>query len=253
VPGVSLLAADLGDGVVGGFTRRSGGASAAPYTSLNLGHHVGDDESAVRDNRALVAELVGVPVDRLCFMEQVHGADVVTIDGDDVVRRMAGGAEPLRADGMVTALPQVGLAVLVADCLPVLFADERAGVIGVAHAGRLGAAAGILQAVLGAMSSLGAELVNIRTVIGPAVCGRCYEVPDAMAAEVESSLPGSRATSAAGTAALDLPSGGARLLTGLGVRSVEVIGGCTREDPQSWFSYRRDGATGRQAGVVALW
>ena len=251
MPGVSLLAADLGDRVVGGFTRRTGGVSAGRYASLNVGQHVGDDESAVHHNRQLLAGVVGVPIDRLCFMEQVHGSDVVTVDGDDVVRRMAGAAEPLRADGMVTALPDVGLAVLVADCLPVLFADDRAGVIGVAHAGRLGLAAGVLQAVLGAMSALGARSADVRAVVGPAVCGRCYEVPEAMAAEVEEAVPGSLTTTSAGTTALDLSAGARRLLSGLGLRSVDVVGGCTREDADTWFSYRRDGATGRQAGVVA--
>jgi hypothetical protein len=141
--------------------------------------------------------------------------------------------------------------VLAADCLPVLLADPHARVVGVAHAGRQGLAAGVLERTVGAMARLGADPSRVSAVVGPSVCGRCYEVPEEMARQVESAVPGSLSTSPTGTAALDLAAGARGMLTRLGVRSVEVVGGCTRES-DDYFSYRREGATGRFAGVVAL-
>jgi YfiH family protein len=219
--------------------------SAPPYDSLNLGGHVGDDPACVRANRERVAEAAGLAPDRLVLMQQVHGADVAVLD-----RPPAG---PVGAvDALVTATPGIGLVVLAADCLPVLLADPAAGVAGVAHAGRQGLAAGILQAALSAMQHLGATAAGTTAVIGPAACGRCYEVPAAMAAEVEAAVPGSRATTRTGTASIDLTAGAVGLLEAAGVGAVRTVGGCTLEQPARSFSYRRDGVTGRHGGLVVL-
>lgn len=170
------------EGVLRAVTHRLGGVSEGPYDGLNLGGHVGDDPTAVARNRTLVEEAVGTPV---AYMDQVHGADVVHV-------RAAGGSPT--CDAMVSDTRGVTLAVLVADCTPVLLHDARAGVVGAAHAGRPGMLAGV--------------------------------VPATVAAGVVEQL-----------AALDV--------------AVQWLPGCTREDP-TLYSYRRDGTTGRLAGLVGL-
>lgn len=220
------------------------GASAAPYESFNLGAGVADNPGAVRDNRNVLAARWELAPDHLIWMSQVHGTRVHRVTAPT--------SAPVPAtDALVTALPGLGLAVLVADCVPVLARDPRAGVIGVAHAGRSGAADGIGQGLVAAMAELGADVTHLEVLLGPAICGRCYEVPSAMRDEVDSRLPGSAAVTATGTAGLDLRAGLSRQLTDMGVRAVEVDGRCTREDPDL-FSHRRSARTGRFAGVVRL-
>jgi hypothetical protein len=221
------------------FTGRSGGVSAAPYDTLNLGGHVGDSPTAVAANRARLAGSVGLPADHVLYLNQVHGADVAVADAP------WRGPAPF-ADAMVTARTDLALAVLVADCVPVLLADPGAGVLGVAHAGRPGLAAGVVPAVVAAMRSAGAREVS--AVVGPSVCGRCYEVPTEMRAEVSSVVPEAWSETSWRTPALDLPRGVLAQLRAAGVDAVDVAA-CTRENPDL-FSYRRDGVTGRQAGVV---
>lgn len=196
-------------------------------------------------NRARLAAAAGLPPGALAFMRQVHGADVAVVDGP------AEQGVP-DVDALVTTTSGLGLVVLAADCLPVLLADPAAGVVAVAHAGRVGLAAGVLQAVLDAMASLGAAPAGTTAVVGPAACGRCYEVPPQMADEVEAAVPGSRSTTSHGTTSLDLTVGALGVLRAAGVARATVVGGCTLEQPARWFSYRRDGVTGRHAGVVRL-
>jgi YfiH family protein len=225
------------------FTSRHGGVSMAPYASLNLGGGVGDDAEAVRVNRATVAAQAGLAPSDLLFMQQVHSATVhAVVPGEPI---------PAGVDGIVTAHRGIGLAVLVADCVPLLAHDPDAGVIGAAHAGRKGAAAGVAVATIRAMESLGARRERIRVVLGPAVCGRCYEVPASMRADVESDLPGSAAQTSWGTPSLDLRHGIARQLGEAGVFGVSVDERCTIESPDL-YSHRREGLTGRFAGVVWL-
>lgn len=239
---VLLLPAGLPAPARGGFTTRAGGVSRAPYDALDLALHVGDDPLDVAENRARLAEALGVPA--LVFAEQVHGRGVAVVDGPAERAHEA-------VDALVTATPGLGLVVLAADCLPVLLADARAGVVAAAHAGRQGLAGGVLQAVLEAMAGLGATPGGTSAVLGPAACGRCYEVPGAMADEVEALAPGSRSTTRAGTASVDLTAGATAVLRAAGLRDVRAVGGCTIEQP-TLFSYRRDGRTGRHAGVVVL-
>lgn len=234
-------------GPPGQFTGRAGfgrrvGISGAPYDRFNIGYGIGDDPEAVRANRSALTAELGLEADHLIFMSQVHGINVAHLFGaqSDAV---------VATDAMVTATPGLGLAVLVADCVPVIARDGRAGVIGVAHAGRLGAAAGIVPALIDAMVELGARFVDLEIVLGPAICGRCYEVPAAMRDEVDAQLPGSACETIDGTPGLDLRAGLARQLRALGVGIVEIDKRCTREDPDL-FSHRGSAPTGRFAGVI---
>jgi YfiH family protein len=222
-------------------TDRIGGRSTGRYSALNLGDHVGDDPAAVEANRASVAEAVGVPPERLLVATQVHGADVAVVD-----RPWAG--PPPQVDGLVTRERGLALAVLVADCTPVLLADPDQAVVGVAHAGRKGLASGIVPAVLAAMRDLGAGTVLAQ--VGPSVCGRCYEVPLALREEVAAVAPEARSVTRRGTPALDIAAGVVAQLAALDV-SVEWLPGCSVER-EDLYSHRRDAVTGRYAGVAWL-
>ncbi|USX51694.1 peptidoglycan editing factor PgeF [Lentzea sp. HUAS12] len=221
---------------------RAGGVSKGPYESFNLGDHVGDDLEAVEANRARLARGIGLAPDRLVWMEQVHGRTVATVDGPV--------AEALEAtDAVVTKQQNLGLVVLTADCVPVLLGDEEAGVVGAVHAGRVGARVGVVVEALKAMMALGAELERIEVLLGPAVCGECYEVPADMQKDVEKHLPGSASKSRRGTPALDLRAGLWNQLASAGVGKIGVDPRCTFEE-KDLFSHRRQAPTGRLASVV---
>jgi YfiH family protein len=226
-------------GVELAFTGRSAGHGRAPYAGLNLGGHVGDDPLAVEANRVALAREVGVARERRLFMNQVHGTDVVEVDGPWP-------GEPPEVDGIVTRSAGLALAVLVADCVPVLLHDAEAGVVGAVHAGRPGMVGGIVPRSVAAMRDLGAR--RIRAAVGPSVCGRCYEVPSDMARAAAGVTPAAAARSWQGTPAVDVAAGVVEQLADAGVE-VEWVAGCTREDADL-YSYRRDGTTGRFAGVV---
>ena len=225
------------------LTTRAGGRSKAPYDSFNLGDHVGDDPAAVAANRTRLARGIGLDPTMVAWMDQVHGTDVGVVEGPQ-----ADGERPT-ADALVTDRPRLALAVVTADCVPVLLADPGAGVVAAAHAGRVGAAAGVLTSTLKAMDDLGAERERVEVLLGPAVCGRCYEVPAAMRDEVEASLPGSGGTTRIGTPSLDLHAGLRRQLADAGVTRVDADTRCTLEDDQL-FSHRRTQPTGRSAAVT---
>ncbi|HEV7653886.1 MAG TPA: peptidoglycan editing factor PgeF [Mycobacteriales bacterium] len=225
-------------------TSRSGGVSTGPYASFNLGAHVGDDPAAVTANRGRLAAAAGLAPDHVIWMEQIHGATVQVVDGPR--------AEPVEAtDGLVTATPGIAVAVLVADCVPILLADAEHGVVAAVHAGRVGAAAGVVPRAVEAFRSAGGDPATGDVLLGPSVCGACYEVPADMQAAVESRLPGSAVRTRKGTPGLDLRAGLARQLDGLGFGKVVTDPRCTAEDPEL-YSHRRDGVTGRQAAVAWL-
>ncbi|OMC55483.1 laccase [Mycobacterium sp. IS-836] len=230
-------------------TTRAGGVSVAPFDSFNLGDHVGDDPKAVAANRARLAAAIGLSVkggtDRVVWMNQVHGDRVEVVD--EPQRAAVGGG--VGTDALVTATPRLALAVVTADCVPVLLADARAGVAAAVHAGRVGAQRGVVARAVETMLRLGAHAVDISALLGPAVSGRHYEVPEAMADEVEAALPGSRTTTAAGTPGLDLRAGIACQLKDLGVTSIDIDPRCTVADP-TLFSHRRGAPTGRLASLV---
>ncbi len=225
-------------------TDRRGGRSRAPYDSFNLGSHVGDDPAAVAANRERLARELGVDGDRLVWMEQVHGTGVAVVD--------APAEAPLPAtDALVTRTPGLVLCVLVADCVPVLLADPVAGVVAAVHAGREGVRQGVVTATLAAMARLGSRPADTTALLGPAVCGTDYEVPREMQAEVARVAPAAAVRTRRGTPGLDLRAGLAELLTRAGLPQVVHDPRCTVED-RRLYSHRRDGVTGRQAGVTWL-
>ncbi len=226
------------EGVTTVVTDRAGGASTDGYAGLNLGGHVGDDPARVEENRRRLAAELGLARDRLVFMDQCHGSDVAVVEDRPAV--------PPRVDALVTTVPDLALAALVADCTPVLLADPQAGVVGAVHAGRPGLVAGVVPRAVAAMRDLGAR--SLSAVVGPSICARCYEVPLAMREDVAAVVPESRAVSWTGTPALDVAAGVVAQLAAAGV-AVEWIGGCPRED-EALYSHRRDGTTGRYAGVI---
>ncbi|MFC5751169.1 peptidoglycan editing factor PgeF [Actinomadura rugatobispora] len=239
----------LAEGIGAAFTARAGGVSEGPYDSFNLGGAVGDDPAAVRANRSRAETALGLAPGRTVWMRQVHGADVRVVTGPDDVDGAADGAPAV--DALVTTVPGLALAVLVADCAPVLLADSVAGVVGAAHSGRPGTALGVVPALVARMREQGAEPGRISAAIGPAACGGCYEVPAAMRDEVAAAVPAARATTRAGTPGLDIRAGIVEQLAGCGVTDVQVDPRCTIETPKL-FSYRREGRTGRFAGYVWL-
>ncbi|MGA6166631.1 peptidoglycan editing factor PgeF [Amycolatopsis magusensis] len=223
-------------------TTRAGGASRAPYESFNLGDHVGDDEAAVAANRRRLAAELGLAEGDLAWMEQVHGRTATVVDE-------AGGPPAEATDALVTARTGVALVALVADCVPVLLGDPENGVVAAVHAGRVGARVGVIPAALDAMKSAGAELDRVEALLGPAICGECYEVPKAMADDVEAHLPGSACKSRNGTPGVDLRAGLWRQLADAGIAKIGVDPRCTAED-RTLFSFRRDGTTGRLAAIT---
>lgn len=228
------------------FTDRHGGYSEDPY-DFNLARHVGDQETAVAQNRALLAQALGATPESFVFLRQVHGARVAL--ADDALLASDELTSSLReADAVVAARSDVRLTILTADCAPVLLADPAAGVIGAAHAGRPGMLAGVVPATVAAMRDLGAE--RIEAVIGPTVCPRCYEVPAAMREEAAGIEPVCASVTWEGTPAIDVAGGVAEQLTRHGV-PLRWSRHCTVEDT-ALFSHRREGTTGRQAAVIWL-
>ena len=218
------------------FTSRAGGVSAGDYAELNLGAHVGDDSDRVAENRRRVAAELGV--ERVVFMHQVHGRDVAVVD-----EHMVDDADGV--DALVTTSPRVAIGVLVADCVPVVLVGRHG--IAVAHAGRRGVQADVVTATATRLRELDAG--PIRAFIGPAICGRCYEVPADMQADVVAAVPETRSRTRRDTPALDLRAGVVAQLRRAGITDVTVDGACTVEDSR-YFSHRRDGVTGRFAGVA---
>jgi YfiH family protein len=226
------------------FTDRWGGVSAAPYEELNLGGAVGDEPQSVLANRELAAKSLGLDPGLVVWMNQVHGADVAVVD------EPWGSAVP-EVDAVVTTRRGLALAVLTADCVPVLLADPVAGVAAAAHAGRPGMVKGVVPAVVRSMVELGAAPERIVARTGPAVCGRCYEVPAQMRAEVAAVEPAAHAETRWGTPAVDVSAGVHAQLDRLGVCDRAQSPVCTLESGDH-FSYRRDRTTGRLAGYVWL-
>lgn len=216
-----------------GFFTRRGGASSGIFAGLNCGPGSSDQAEIVSINRTRVAEAMGVAPGALNSVHQVHSADVVTL------------TEPLsgkpKADAMVTATPGLALAVLTADCQPVLFADAGAQVIGAAHAGWRGARDGVLEATVEAMVALGATRGSIRAVIGPSISQRAYEVGPEFLEDFMAEDPDNSRFFAGGAGDrvhFDLPAYGLAKLRAAGVEA-EWTRHCTYADEGRFYSYRR--------------
>jgi YfiH family protein len=232
-------------------TTRRAGASLGPYDDgdggggLNLGLHVGDDPATVRANRARVQALLpGHPA----WIAQVHGADVVD------AAQVRPGAPVQTGDASVATAPGVVCAILTADCLPVLFADLEGKVVGAAHAGWRGLAGGVLAATLAQMRGLGAG--EITAWLGPAIGPDAFEVGADVRSAFEAALPGAAADAfrpypgREGKYLADMNLLARRLLAQDGVVRVHGGGRCTATEAGSFYSYRRDGVTGRQASLI---
>jgi YfiH family protein len=241
----------LGPGARALFTTRSGGVSSGSFRTFNLGYQKGDEDAAVAANRNVLVKAIEDGPARVAWMRQVHGVDVALVDGEPAVAVAGEPALEPEVDALVTGLPGVGLAVLVADCAPVLAADPVAGLVGAAHVGRTGLVAGVVPALLKAMMGAGAAPGSMHVLVGPSVCGRCYEVPAVMRDEVELAAPGAACVTAKGTAGIDIRAGLHGQLAALGVGAVTDDLRCTVQSSEL-YSYRRDGRTGRFAGLVWL-
>ena len=216
------------------FTKRTGGVSHGAFASLNLGTHVGDELSDVLANREILAGKMG-PTQ---YMNQVHGDRIALIEEvtDEVPT----------ADALVTGIPGITLAVMVADCIPLLLKSKES--VAAVHVGRRGLVNEITRKTLSVMREMGAS--QITAIIGPAICGTCYEVSEDVYQEVVSAHPFAKSQTPAGTLALDLPAALRSVLSDEGIPILNKFE-CTVENNE-YFSYRRDGITGRQAGLISL-
>ncbi|ANS78270.1 hypothetical protein SGUI_0874 [Serinicoccus hydrothermalis] len=236
-------------GVEWAVTDRHGGSSLEPWSSFNLAAHVGDREDAVSTNRHRLAHELGLRVADLRLMDQQHGCDVALTDATTGAAGASGMPAPA-ADALVTGSTEEALVVLVADCVPVLLVDRAEGLAAAVHAGRPGLLAGVVPAALQALRDLGARRLD--ALVGPSVCPRCYEVPGDLRDQAAALVPAAASVSWSGTPAIDVAAGVVQQLADSDLDvTVRWLPGCTRER-EDLYSYRRDGTTGRFAGVVRL-
>lgn len=231
---LEILTADSLAPLRHGFFTRKGGASSGVFKGLNCGLGSSDQGDVVRVNRDRVAHAMQVDPSHLCGVHQVHSADV------HVVKTPNGAS--VKADAIVTNTPGVALAILTADCQPVLFADGEAGVVAAAHAGWKGAMDGVLEATVDQMETLGASRKNITAVIGPSISQAAYEVgPEFFEDFVMQDQSYSRFF-AGGTGdrmQFNLPAFGLHVLREAGVGYAEYTNHCTYSDSDRFYSYRR--------------
>lgn len=221
-------------------TLRAGGCSALPWAGFNLGDHVGDEPCHVAANRAVLRQYL--PAEPF-WLRQVHGRAAVDADF---------GANSRLADAAFSHQPGTVCAVMTADCLPVLFCDRAGTAVAAAHAGWRGLLAGILEAtVLG----MGAEPQEIVAWLGPAIGPQCFEVGEEVRAAFLAKNPASDVAFVAGSPGkwlADIYTLARQRLWGLGIELIYGGGLCTVSEPHRFFSYRRDGVTGRMASLVWL-
>jgi polyphenol oxidase len=226
-------------------TLRAGGVSIHAYGSLNLGSHVGDAPGAVAENRRRLRSAARLPAEP-AWLNQVHGARMVDLDALDEA------ASPPEADAALTRQPGRVCAILTADCLPVLLAAESGQAVAAAHAGWRGLAGGVIEAAVWALAVAPASLV---AWLGPSIGPRHFEVGgevrELLLAE-DSEASASFVPNARGRFLADLPALARRRLARLGVQRIYGGGECTFSRADQYFSYRRDGTTGRQATLIWL-
>ncbi len=222
------------EGTSHGFFTRQGGASSGVFAGLNCGHGSSDQHDVVTINRTRVARALKITPENLVGVHQIHSADAISVTGPM--------ATPAKADGLVTATKGVALAILTADCQPVLFADAKAGVIGAAHAGWKGALHGVLEATMLQMEALGATRANTAAVVGPSISQANYEVGPEFRETFLSADPHFERFFVQGQADrfhFDLPAFGLNQLKRIGVGRASWTQHCTYDDPQRFFSYLR--------------
>lgn len=221
-------------------TTRQGGVSVAPYDSLNLGSHVGDVPLAVARNRMLLNTLMpSEPV----WLEQVHGKRVANAD--------SAGCRP-QADACIARHPAAVCVVLTADCLPLLLCDRQGGVVGAVHAGWKGLAAGVIEATVAEMNVAPQDLL---VWMGPAIGRQAFEVGEAVYSAFVTTQPEAESafmSTQTGKWLADLYALARLRLARLGVTQIYGGGECTFADASRFFSYRRDGVTGRMGSFIWL-
>ena len=248
VPFVSSPLLSSVEGVVHGFTNRHGGVSAPPHDTLNLGLRNGDDRASVQTNRRAVAAALGKADSKLITLRQIHGDDIVEVG------HIAGSG--IEADGLWTRDPKAVIAVLVADCVPILFAHAEGRAVGAVHAGWRGTKAKIGAHMVRRFEKAGFTAADLRVAIGPAIGPCCFEVGGDVFEELFAVFPdiaGAFHPSMDG-GHVDLWTLNQQMLQDAGISRdhIEVIDRCTLCS-DGFFSHRRDkGDTGRQAGVIAL-
>jgi len=241
-------------GISHAFFTREGGVSEGLYASLNAGIGSGDDPARVAENRARMAQALGVSSARFLTAYQIHSPDVVVAETP-----WARDARP-RADAIVTRVPDLAIGVSTADCGPVLFADPQARVVGAAHAGWRGALSGVLESTIAAMERLGAERGRLVAAIGPMISQRNYEVSSDLVEQFSKADPANARFFAAGReghAQFDLPGFIAARLARAGISQVEDLGACTYADPTMFYSFRRathraEPDYGRHVNAIAI-
>lgn len=241
--GIELIVPDwpAPAGVVAVSTTRVGGVSSGCYESLNLATHVGDAAAAVDRNRQLLAAKLGLS-DQPCWLQQTHGTRVVAADNT---------TGPVAADAALASGSNVVCVVMTADCLPVLLCDRRGLHVAAVHGGWRGLAAGIIANAIEALASRGVSPADLLAWLGPAIGPAAYEVgEDVRAAVQKAGAAEALATGVRGRWQLDLYSFARSLLRACGVEAIHGGGFCTHTEPQRFFSYRRDGACGRQASLI---
>lgn len=222
------------------FTSRNGGASVAPYNSFNLALHVGDNPGVVKKNREILASQLNVSPSSLYFMNQVHGNDVA------IITESTSSDEVPTVDALFTTVPGKYLVTLIADCIPLLLRSNAA--VAAVHVGRKGLVRGVFEKSLEVFIDHKIRSEEITAELGPSICGRCYEVDSEMLSDVTTQIPA--AAEKTSHSCLNIESGLISKLEAAGIQW-KSSGLCTLHDP-GYFSYRRDGVTGRQAGVIAL-
>jgi YfiH family protein len=228
------------DGFVHGFPERTGGVSVGARASLNLGYRWGDDRAAVDENRRLLAAHVGYPPDALQVTKHVHGTRVWQV-GEPL-------PDPPEFDGLVTDRAGPVLGAFAADCIPILFADPRARVIGACHAGWRGTVAGVAPNVLARMIELGARPADVRVALGPSIGPCCFEVgPEVVDAfrAAFGDVPG-MVVRGPNKDHIDLRRAMRASLERAGVAPAHIDDAppCTKCEAERFFSYRRDGMEG---------
>jgi YfiH family protein len=241
--GLTRLEADLGPGVNAWFTGRSDEPDPDVGRAGNLSHHRPHQPARLAADRVTAFAHHGVSPAEVHLLRQVHGGDVAVVDATTPP-----GYELRDVDAAVTAEPGRALAVLTADCVPVLLAGPTT--VAAVHAGRRGLASGVVGHALDALTAAQGSPDGLRAVVGPAIGGCCYEVPEPMQHRIAADHPGARSTTSWGTPSLDLPVAVAAILETAGV-ATQLISRCTRCDPSArFFSHRADPDGGRQAAVV---
>jgi len=244
-----LVTSRLLGGLRHGFSTRRGGVSTGRYATLNVGGKWGDDPEHIAHNRRRLAAAGGFDWSRLYTAKQVHGARVALVVESTLRERVA----ETEADVVVSAVPGVVVGVYTADCVPILVADDE-GRVAAAHAGWRGTVAGVANAAVEALVSIGARRERLRAALGPSICAHCFEVGEEVAAEFERLTPSAVVRADGQKPHVDLWEANRLLLAASGIpeNAIDAAPPCTMCEAERFFSFRRDGdGIGQHLSFVA--